>query len=259
MPMEQLLGPQREIAGPLYTGFPGLHGAIDSALEGVLGQVFVDDPSRPKVARIVIGDFHAIAGDPHAPGATEALLAVPDRDYVAVDESWHELVRRALPQAQAYDRFAFRAPATWDRERLTALRESLPAGFELQRVDAGTVAAFRALNETFVDNFASLNEFLELGVGFGVTFGGEFVAGCASYSISSRSVEFEIETRRDYQRRGLALVTGARLIEHCLENGLKPCWDAAHEGSALLAEALGFVGRREYKSYRLGAPERPES
>lgn len=255
--MQKLPKDAREIVRPLYEGFPGLHGAIDSVLEGVLGEVFVDDRSRPRVSRIVIGDFHAIAGDPGAAGAREALLAVPHRDYVAVDESWHELVRQTLPAARLYERFSFRAPSSWDRERLTALRQSLPAGFVLQRVNTESVAAFRALNPTFVDNFASLAEFLERGVGFGVTKDGDFVAGCSSYAISSRTLEFEIETRRDHQRRGLALVTGARLIEHCLDNGLEPCWDAAHEGSARLAEALGFVERRQYTSYRLGPMQRP--
>lgn len=257
--MEKLPKNGRESVRPLYEGFPGLHGAIDTAIEGVLGEVFVDDASLPRVARILIGDFHAIAGDPEAEGAAETLLAVPHRNYVAVADSWHEVVQKTLPEARAYDRFAFRAPATWDRERLRALRESLPAEYKLQRVDAKTVAAFRAPNETFVDNFASLDEFLKLGVGFAVTKDGEVVAGCASYSISSHSLEFEIETRRDYQRRGLALVTGARMLEHCLDNGLEPCWDAAHEGSARLAEALGFVGRRQYTSYRLGASVGPES
>ncbi len=139
------------------------------------------------------------------------------------------------------------------------MRESLPTEFKLQRIDGETAAAFRKLNATFVDNFESPADFLERGVGFGVTTGGEIVAGCSSYSMSSRRMEFEIETRRDYQRRGLALVTGARLIEHCLDNGLEPCWDAAHEGSARLAEALGFVGRTRYTSYRLGVPRTSES
>ena len=180
---------------------------------------------------------------------------------MAVDEPWRELVRRTLPAAQAYDRFAFRAPAParWDRGRLATLRESLPAEFKLQRVNADTVAAFRALNPTFVDNFRSQKDFLKRGVGFAVTARGRILAGCSSYSISSSKLEFEIETRRDYWRRGLALVTGSRMIEHCIDNGLEPCWDAAHEGSARLAEALGFVGRRRYTSYRLGRPETPES
>jgi hypothetical protein len=42
------------------------------------------------------------------------------------------------------------------------------------------------------------------------------------------------------------------MIEHCLDNGLTPCWDAAHEGSALLAERLGFGKRRPYTAYRVG-------
>ena len=259
MPMKKLARDCRGVARGLYEGFPGLHGAIDSALEGVLGEVVVDDASNPSVARIVIGDFHSVSGDPDAPSAVEALRAVPDLDYLATAESWHELVRRALPKAQAYKRFEFRGPKDWDRRRLRAMRELLPARFTLQRIGDETVDAFRKLNDTFVANFESTADFLERGVGFGVTTGGEMVAGCSSYSISSRSMEFEIETRRDYQRRGLALVTGARLIEHCLDSRLEPCWDAANEGSAQLAEALGFVDRRRYTSYRLGVPHVPES
>ncbi len=257
--MEKLAKDGRAIARGLYAGFPGLNGAIDSALEGVLGEVFVDDRSGPRVARIAIGDFHVVAGDAEATGAREALLAVPDRDYLAVPESWHELVRPTLPNARSYDRSAFQAPVRWDRARLATMRESLPTEFKLQRIDGETVAAFRKLNATFVDNFESAADFLERGVGSGVTTGGEMVAGCSSYAISPSRIEFEIETRRDYQRRGLALVTGACLIEHCLDNGLEPCWDAAHEGSARLAEALGFVGRMRYLSYRLGALQTPES
>ncbi len=100
--MEKLAKDGRAMPRGLYAGFPGLHGAIDSALEGVLGEVFVDDQSDPRVARIVIGDFHAVAGDPDAPAAVEALREVPDRDYLAVPKSWHRLVRRTLPKARSY-------------------------------------------------------------------------------------------------------------------------------------------------------------
>ena len=257
--MEPLPNDQRTAVRGLYEGFPGLHGAIDSVLEGVVGELFVDDRLKPRVARAVVGDFHAIAGDPESSSAPAALRAVPDGEYIAVHPSWHELVRQTLPAAQTYDRFGFSAPAKWDRGRLESFRESLPPEYALHRIDAEMVAGFRALNETFVDNFASLDDFLRLGVGFGITEEGKFIAGCSSYTISSRCLEFEIETRGDHRRRGLALVTGSRMIEHCLDNGLEPCWDAAHEGSALLAEALGFVGRRPYTAYRLGSPETPES
>jgi GNAT superfamily N-acetyltransferase len=193
-----------------------------------------------------------LAGYPAATDATEALLAIPSRDYLSVPETWHELVQRTLPTAEANDRFAFSAPERWDRARLAVLRQSLPSGYELRRVDADCVEAFRDLNGSFVSNFQSLDDYLERGVGFAVTNeAGDIVAGCSTYTISSRCLEFEIETCPKYQRRGLALVSGARMIEHCLEAGLEPCWDAAHDGSARLAERLGFVGRRHYTAYRV--------
>jgi len=240
----------------LFADFPGLHGALDAAFDGLHGDIFLDDEQSPRVARIVIGDFHTVAGDPDSPGAKAALEAVPHGDFLAVGPAWPDLVHTSLPDAFPADRFAFSAPAEWDHRHLAALRESLSERFRLDRVTKATVDEFRDLNQTFVDNFASLDEFLERGVGFAITDTktSELVAGCSSYTISPRCLEFEIETRRDYQRQGLALVTGARMIEHCLERRLEPCWDAAHEGSALLAERLGFVSRRRYTAYRIGMP-----
>jgi hypothetical protein len=260
--MEQLRKDACHEIEPLFAGFPGLHGALDAAFEGLHGDVFVDDAADPRIARVVIGDFHAVAGDPHTPAAGEMLRAVPQRDYLAVPDSWHDFVRKTLPDARPHERFAFRAPERWDRTGLAAMRRSLPLGFALRRVDINTFNAFREMNPTFVDNFRSSEDFLQRGVGFAVTSGGRIVAGCSSYSISPRCLEFEIETRREFQRRGLALVTGARMIEHCLEAGLEPCWDAAHDGSARLAERLGFVDCRPYTAYRIGAdtgpPDLPE-
>lgn len=245
---------RREAVRPLYSGYPGLHGAIEAVLEGGFGQVNVDDADAPRVARMVVGDFHMVAGDPEAPGAAGALLAVPSGEYIAVPEHWHEFVRGTLLTAEEKERFSLSAPGRWDKAHLASLRGSLPPGYTLRRVDEDSVEAFRDLNETFVDNFTSLEDYLARGVGFAITNErGDIVAGCSTYTISKRCLEFEIETHVDYQRRGLALVTGARMIEHCLEVGLEPCWDAAHDGSARLAERLGFVDRRQYTAYRLPA------
>lgn len=242
---------------PLYADFPGLHGALlGAALEGAHGVVSVDDAESPRVARVVIGDFHCVGGDPTAPGAAEPIIEAPSGDYLAVPESWHEFVRMTRADVYPSDRFAVEAPRQWDRAHLARLRESLPRGFRLARIDAHSVKAFEELNETFVANFKSVEDYLARGVGFGITEEntGRMVAGCSSYTIGSKCLEFEIETGREFQRRGFALVAGARMIEHCLDNGLEPYWDAAHEGSAVLAEKLGFVNRRRYTAYRVGIP-----
>jgi len=242
---------QRERLRPLFSGVPGLHGVIDSILEGVLGNAWADDPTQPRVARLEL-DFNLVAGDPTAAAAAETIRSLPSGEHLAVPVSWEELLFGARDTVQPYDRFDFGPPERWGRGHLASLRAGLPDGWALERITAETVAAFAALADSLVYNFASHEHFLAQGVGFGVRHDGVFIAGCASYAISSRSLEFEIQTHPDYQRRGLALVTGARMIEHCLDNGLTPCWDAAHEGSALLAERLGFGERRPYTAYRLG-------
>ncbi|MCH8814184.1 MAG: GNAT family N-acetyltransferase [Chloroflexi bacterium] len=260
---------------PLFDGFVGLHGVIDAVLEGALGNAYADDPANPHVARLEL-DFNAIAGDPEAPAAADALRALAPGEHLAIPESWTDLLVSVRgDDLQPYDRFVF-SPGPWDRSTLAALRESLPTGFVLERITKATVEPFEALAESLIYNFADADDFLARSVGFGIfpiipepgpsvhPVGAQHdapppesqprhcIASCSSYVISSGTLEFEIQTREDHQRRGFALVTGSRMIEHCLDNGLEPAWDAAHKGSARLAERLGFINRRTYTAYRLG-------
>jgi GNAT superfamily N-acetyltransferase len=246
----------RELLRPLFRDFPGMHGVIDSVIEGFLGQAYTDDPAAPRVAHLIL-DFYLIAGDPEAPHARETLASLPSGEHVAVPEAWEDLLVEVGGEGlQPYDRFAYHAPARWDRSALAAFRDSTPDGFTLERITADTVDAFANLSDSLIYNFESPEDFLTRGVGFGLRAqepgeDSRFVSGCSSYAISSRSLEFEIQTHPDYQRRGFALITGARMIEHCIDTGLEPCWDAAHEGSARLAERLGFADCRPYTAYRL--------
>jgi hypothetical protein len=250
MPFRKVTPGRLAALRPLYEGFTGAHGIVDSVLEGVLGEARTDNPQRPRFARLSLDDFHLVAGEADAPGARDVFRSLREDDTVVAAPPWWEVVTRVNKGAEPYDRFAFRAPPRWDKRRLAELRAGLPEGFTLSRVTAETVLAFEGLARSLVGNFPSRADFLARGVGFAITDpGGKIVAGCSSYAISSQSLEFEIQTHPDFRRRGLALVTGATMIEHCLENGLEPCWDAAHEGSALLAEQLGFVGRRRYTAY----------
>jgi RimJ/RimL family protein N-acetyltransferase len=233
----------------LFAGFPGLHGVIDAVLEGVLGDAWADDPARPRVAHLEL-DFNLLAGDLESPAAAATIRSLRTGEHLAAPESWAMVVRSARA-VEPYERIAFSQPQRWDRARLADLTGRLPEGFELERVGPDSVAAFEELADSLVYNFKSLEDFLERGVGFGIRHRDRFVAGCSSFAISSRSLEFEIETHPDYQRRGLALVAGARMLEHCLDHSLEPCWDAAHEVSARLAERLGFGQRRPYTAYQL--------
>ncbi len=236
---------------PLYADLPGLHGCLDAALEGGMGTVRVDNPADPSVAHIHL-EFHLLAGDPGRPEADEIVRGIsPPAAMVLADPAWEPLIRRAWGDAlHTRTRRAFRAGA-WDKASLQTRATTLPNGFRLKRITAQNAERFAELNEAYVYNFPSLEHYIDNGVGYGVEHDGRFVSGCSSFAISPFSLEFEIETHPDFRRRGLAFAAAARMIEHCLDTNLKPCWDAHNDMSAALAAKLGFVDPSPYTAYEI--------
>lgn len=232
----------------LFEGSVGLRGVVDAVLEGAMGEAWADDPVAPRVGVMKL-DFYLMAGDLASPAIREAVGLLSAGDHVLAPESWVGLLEDCGEPVTAYERVEFHV-GRWDIAVLRE-RQALPQGMTLVLVDGGNVAAFARLAESLVYNFESLEDFVERGVGFGVVEEGRFIAGCSSYAVSSRMLEFEVQTHPDYERRGLATATASRMIEYCLEAGLEPRWDAAHEGSARLAARLGFVEPRAYTAYRV--------
>jgi GNAT superfamily N-acetyltransferase len=238
---------------PLFEGFPGLHGCVDAVLEGTMGTARADDAHYPKVALAEL-DFAFLAGDPDALAADEAVRSLQPPAWPALSSaSWEPLLRRVWGDAVATrTRVAFQ-PGAWEADRLRAFMEALPSGFSLKRITIEDAVRFEALADSLVYNFPSLDAYASRGVGFGIEHAGRFVSGCSSFAISSRSLEFDIQTHPDFRRRGLATAAAAAMIEHCLDAGLEPCWDAHNEMSAALATKLGFIEPRPYTCYEIGA------
>ena len=80
---------------------------------------------------------------------------------------------------------------------------------------------------------------------------GQVVSGASSYSAYKGGIEIEIDTRKDYRRKGLASICGAKLILECLDRGLYPSWDAQNMGSVALAEKLGYHFDHAYDAYEV--------
>ncbi len=234
---------------PFFVGFPGLHGVVDAALEGTMGIVRTDDIDSPRIAHIDL-DFDLLAGDSTAPAAEEVVRSLsPPFSLVVSSSAWEPLLHRIWGEPmQTRTRVAFQ-PGDWDRAHRRNLQKAVPVGFSLRRIGAGDVARFSRLADSLVYNFATLEEFAARGVGFGVEHKGRYVSGCSSFAVSSRSLEFEIQTHPDFLRRGLASACAAAMIEYCLEHGLRPCWDAHNDVSAALATKLGFTNPAPYTAY----------
>jgi len=225
----------------LFDRYPCVHGSVAAVIEGGMGKVFANSREEPSVALAVL-DFHFLAGDPldeHA--RTLFTLLQPGDVVIAPTPSWRHLVAATYPSELAmYRREAFQA-AEFDIDKLRRFCQALPSGFELRQVRPEEVTQFTTdLDPALVYNFRSHEEFMTRGVGLGILHQGMFVSGASSAAVGGGKVEIEIQTHRQFRRRGLARTVAAALIEYCLEHGLEPCWDAANEPSAALARQLGF-------------------
>jgi GNAT superfamily N-acetyltransferase len=197
-------------------------------------------------------DFCLVAGDARLAAAEEVIRSLRrPATVVPADPSWERLLRRIFGDGlRTRTRVQFR-PVRWDKAHLRGFVGALQPSFTLKRITAGDAARFGDLADTLVYNFGSPEEFAARGIGFGIEHEGRFVSGCSSFALSSHSLEFEIQTHPEFRRRGLACATAARMIEHCLDHRLEPCWDAHNNMSAALAEKLGFVDPTPYTAYEL--------
>ena len=88
----------------------------------------------------------------------------------------------------------------------------------------------------------------------GILHQGRFVSGASSAAVGGGKFEIEIQTHREFRRRGLARAVAAALILYGLEHGIEACWDAANESSSAPARQLGFHSTGKYEAYRLKQP-----
>jgi GNAT superfamily N-acetyltransferase len=240
----------------LFDRYPCLHGSVAAIVEGGMGKVLADSRQEPCVALAVL-DFHFLAGDPlHEHASPLFKLLQPGNVLIAPTPAWQHLVAATYPgELAVYHREAFQA-AKFEIDKLRRFCRTLPSGFELRQVRLEEVTQFITdLDPALVYNFRSHEEFITRGVGLGVRHQGRFVSGASSAAVGGGRLEIEIQTHREFRRRGLARAVAAALILHCLEHGIEPCWDAANEPSSALARQLGFRSTGKYEAYRLKEPE----
>lgn len=239
----------------LFEGYPYMHGCIAAAIEDGMGTVFVNSRENPSVALIMI-DFQFLAGDPFHESISLLFKLLHTKEWLIVPTTtWQDVVSSTYPgKLEVYRREAFQADQ-FDINKLKGFVSELPAGYELCQVRLEDVPLFTELSPSLISSYASPEAFIGHGVGLGILHQGRFVSGASSSPIGGRKLEFEIQTHKQFRRRGFARIVAAALILYCLENGLEPCWDAANEPSSALARQLGFSSAGKYNAFWLSQPE----
>ena len=227
-----------------------MHVAIDAVLEGHHGTICSDSEDRPQVASIVAGDIVLFAGDPSITYARELVSQTEHAILVSPSPDWTRLIYDIHGEnITVQDRYDFSSD-TLNPSHLETLSRQFPEHVEIKRIDKELAHRIRKdVTPDLVSNYASPDDFVQRGVGFCAIHRDQIVCGATSYVHSEKSIEIEIDTHRDYRRRGIATVVSASLILHCISQGIDPHWDAGGVISANLARKLGYRLIDSYEMY----------
>jgi hypothetical protein len=126
-------------------------------------------------------------------------------------------------------------------------------GLSIVRIDENLVSY---LVDDICATWRSVEEFFERGFGFCLLENDNILSTCYSAFVARNNVEIAVSTEKDYRRRGYAAITGAVMIEHCLENDLLPHWECFwdNEPSIALANRLGFEKTADVPIYYWEGP-----
>ena len=226
---------------------------VRSCLQGMMGgKIYVTDQAAPKAAMAFLAAFAFFAGEPDRELASFKPKGVVG--LVPPDERWSALIEECWPDVAPVTRYAIKKGTKFDRNKLEDFVSSLPAEYELRRIDGELYDACLE-DEEFEDNvihFTSKDEYLKLGRGFAILKDGGIISVASSYTVYREGIEIQIDTVEEHRRKGLASIAGAALILSCLDDGLYPSWDAANMESVHLAEKLGYEFSHEYTTYWIG-------
>jgi RimJ/RimL family protein N-acetyltransferase len=272
--LQQLARSDYEKVRPLFAGLE-YNLVVPAVLGGTNpGRVYVDDVCRPRSAFLCSAEGCYLGGDPENDAFSHALSKLiaerifegdtvrPGEDQIDIRfqaGSWEDKLALILkdkpPFIESRRHYVCRALQTRWHERI-------PDGFSVHRIDEallqrpGIRHPDSALNHYAINkikgNWGSIDEFLERGVGFCTLSGEEAVCWCIADCASGDACEVGIRTHPNYRRRGLASLTVAATVGHCLTHGFTSvgwhCWEG-NAASIGVAEKVGFELEREYVSY----------
>lgn len=233
---------------------------ILGAAEGSLGRVWVSKIENPTYCLILVGDFSYLIGIPPTGKLSmelkEQIYLVCHSSFItAADERWnHWFEEQFLGEYRKIIRYALKKEESqFDIQYLKALTEQIPEGYQLKQINKKIyqMALKEEWSKDFCINFADASHFLKEGLGFAIIKDNNLVAGCSAYGVGNHKLEVEVITKKEFRRKGLALICSAAFVLECLKRKMVPNWDAANLQSVALAEKLGYLFDREYEVYQL--------
>lgn len=258
--MQELYGEERLCIKELCTGREE-EVTLFAAVEGKMGRLWADKKERPVCSLVIVGDFCYLLGNYDKEAGAEVISIMSELSrgkIIHMEEQWEPVLiklEKLFPISfRCFSRYALEGRSEWfDRNKLREFTEDLIQDYRLVRVDEVlcNLTTKQVWTQDFCNNFSSIEDFMEHGIGYAVLKEDEIIAYASSYTYCEGRIEINLETKEEYRRQGLARACASGLILECLERRIYPRWDAANIASVALAEKLGYRFVKEYGVYSI--------
>lgn len=230
---------------------------IWSCLQKIMGKIYANHLTCPTSAMAIIGDFIFFAGKPFA----QLVTYKPDwctQDFMIMvpqNEEWKKMITQLYGnKAKIVSRYATKKePDIFNQDHLKTIVASLSNEYMIHKIDEPFYHMCKSekWSTDLVSQFRDYKEYCKLGLGIIILKDHTIVSGASSYSRYQEGIEIEIDTKKEYQHKGLASICGAQLILDCLKQHLYPSWDAQNEISLSLAKKLGYHYSHTYTAIEI--------
>lgn len=217
----------------------------NSILDGTMGEAYVDNIQKPKIAFLVVRSYCFISGNIDEKNLKE-MIDKKFRGYELVpsDNIANQIEKIYSNNIQKSQRYSMKKDVVFDIEKLYRLANSLGHDFKLVKIDeilAKKIKEIEFINIT--DNYK------RNGIGFCCMIHNEIIGVASSNIFYKDGIEVNIKVKKEYRRKGVATAMAAQLIIECLKQNKKVSWDAANTCSVSLAQKLGFKYDSTYSIY----------
>ena len=223
-----------------FTSHKHLRNVLLGGLNNKLGSLFVDDLENPKEFYYCLHvNVWFVAGTITREALKEIKndMNLPALLFLANDQQLKK-VKIIFTTVKELERTDFSS------KHLLKIKDNflLPRDYQIKLVDKEIGLQIDSANfpddrkEEFTDGISYSAFYKNILIGF-VTTNQQF------------NYEIDVWVHPDHRRLGIAYILCSKLINHCLDEGISPHWDAANSASVLLAKKLGFTDPDPYKVY----------
>ncbi|MBM7839738.1 hypothetical protein JOC54_003018 [Alkalihalobacillus xiaoxiensis] len=228
---------------------------LQAVINGVnRGVIYVDNPHEPLMAVVyAVGlRFFFIGGVPDKSKWEELgdfiFNQLKDDSFTLCGGTWfsaslyHEGWKNVLEQVAAHKGATIEYDCTYQRRFDVHPDRGLPKGYSLEKMNAAH-ARNALVHPEFIEYWYSIEDFMEMGIGYVMKQDEDIVCVCYSCSVNGNEHELYIATFSDANRgQGLATYAAAAYLNQCAKRNVIARWttDEANQASKRVAEKIGF-------------------